>query len=63
MGSKFGEGYKFFRKKKYLKKSNKKYPFFFSSHDEIAAVISKVPLEENYLKNVVKQIHQDLLKD
>nr|XP_034351273.1 kinetochore scaffold 1 [Arvicanthis niloticus] len=34
-----------------------------TGHDEISAVISKVPLEENYLKNVVKQIHQDLLKD
>ncbi|XP_052039216.1 kinetochore scaffold 1 isoform X2 [Apodemus sylvaticus] len=34
-----------------------------TGHDEIAAVISKVPLEENYLKNVVKQIYQDLLKD
>ncbi|XP_028622835.1 kinetochore scaffold 1 [Grammomys surdaster] len=32
-------------------------------HDEIAAIILKVPLEENYLKNVVKQIYQDLLKD
>lgn len=34
-----------------------------TGHDEIAAIISKVPLEENYLKNVVKQIYQDLLKD
>ncbi|XP_021048712.1 kinetochore scaffold 1 isoform X1 [Mus pahari] len=34
-----------------------------TGHDEVAAVISKVPLEENYLKNVVKQIYQDLLKD
>ncbi|KAL1786855.1 kinetochore scaffold 1 [Sigmodon hispidus] len=32
-------------------------------HDEIAATISKVPLEDNYLKNVVKQIYQDLLKN
>ncbi|GAB1286728.1 Kinetochore scaffold 1 [Apodemus speciosus] len=34
-----------------------------TGHDEIAAVISAVPLEENYLKNVVKQIYQNLLKD
>ncbi|XP_038186983.1 LOW QUALITY PROTEIN: kinetochore scaffold 1 [Arvicola amphibius] len=34
-----------------------------TSHDEIAAIISKVPLEDNYLKNVVKQIYQHLLKD
>nr|KAF6485128.1 kinetochore scaffold 1 [Rousettus aegyptiacus] len=31
-------------------------------HDEIAALLSKVPLEDNYLKNVVKQIYQDLLQ-
>ncbi|XP_039699810.1 outer kinetochore KNL1 complex subunit KNL1 [Pteropus medius] len=30
--------------------------------DEIAALLSKVPLEDNYLKNVVKQIYQDLLQ-
>ncbi|CAO2579342.1 Kinetochore scaffold 1 [Lemmus lemmus] len=34
-----------------------------TSHDEIATIISEVPLEDNYLKNVVKQIHQRLLKD
>ncbi|XP_036038903.1 kinetochore scaffold 1 [Onychomys torridus] len=34
-----------------------------TDHDEIAVVISKVPLEDNYLKNTVKQIYQDLLKD
>ncbi|XP_049988710.1 kinetochore scaffold 1 [Alexandromys fortis] len=34
-----------------------------TSHDEIAAIISKVPLEDNYLKNVVKQLYQHLLKD
>ncbi|KAK7810268.1 hypothetical protein U0070_010432 [Myodes glareolus] len=34
-----------------------------TSHDEIATIISKVPLEDNYLKNVVKQIYQHLLKD
>ncbi|XP_048188395.1 kinetochore scaffold 1 isoform X2 [Perognathus longimembris pacificus] len=32
-------------------------------HDEIATIMSKVPLEDNFLKNVVKQIHQDLLQD
>ncbi|XP_029426112.1 kinetochore scaffold 1 [Nannospalax galili] len=32
-------------------------------HDQIATIISKVPLENNYLKNVVKHIYQDLLKD
>ncbi|XP_006742548.1 kinetochore scaffold 1 [Leptonychotes weddellii] len=32
-------------------------------HDEITAILSKVPLEDNYLKNVVKQIYQDLLQD
>ncbi|KAM4829554.1 outer kinetochore KNL1 complex subunit KNL1 [Thomomys bottae] len=32
-------------------------------HDEIATIMSKVPLEDNYLKNVVKQIYQDLLQD
>ncbi|XP_066133177.1 kinetochore scaffold 1 isoform X1 [Saccopteryx bilineata] len=30
------------------------------SHNEISALLSKVPLEDNYLKNVVKQIYQDL---
>ncbi|XP_051000354.1 kinetochore scaffold 1-like [Acomys russatus] len=34
-----------------------------TGHDEIAAVISKVPLGDNYLKTIVKQIYQDLLKD
>lgn len=34
-----------------------------TGHDEIAAVISTVPLEENHLKNVVKKIYQYLLKD
>lgn len=34
-----------------------------TGHDEIAAVIAKVPLEDNYLKNIVKQIYRDLLKD
>lgn len=34
-----------------------------TGHEEIAAIISKVPLEDNYLKNVVKQIYQDVLKD
>lgn len=33
-----------------------------TSQDEIAAIISKVPLAENYLKNIVKQIYQDLLQ-
>ncbi|XP_042543581.1 kinetochore scaffold 1 isoform X2 [Dipodomys spectabilis] len=32
-------------------------------HDEIATIMSKVPLEDNYLKNIVKQIYQDLLQD
>ncbi|XP_070281189.1 outer kinetochore KNL1 complex subunit KNL1 isoform X2 [Myotis yumanensis] len=32
------------------------------SHDEISALLSKVPLEDNYLKNVVKQIYQHLLQ-
>ncbi|XP_016075889.1 PREDICTED: protein CASC5 isoform X2 [Miniopterus natalensis] len=32
------------------------------SQDEISALLSKVPLEDNYLKNVVKQIYQDLLQ-
>ncbi|XP_062947599.1 kinetochore scaffold 1 [Cynocephalus volans] len=31
--------------------------------NEIATILSKVPLEDNYLKNVVKQIYQDLLQD
>ncbi|XP_073921785.1 outer kinetochore KNL1 complex subunit KNL1 isoform X2 [Castor canadensis] len=34
-----------------------------TGHDEIATIISKVPLEDNYLKNVVKQIYQVLLRD
>nr|XP_045012103.1 kinetochore scaffold 1 isoform X2 [Jaculus jaculus] len=33
-----------------------------TDHNEIATIISKVPFEDNYLKNVVKQIYQDLLK-
>uniref|UniRef100_A0A8C6A5B9 Kinetochore scaffold 1 n=1 Tax=Marmota marmota marmota TaxID=9994 RepID=A0A8C6A5B9_MARMA len=33
-----------------------------TSQDEIAAVIYKVPLADNYLKNIVKQIYQDLLQ-
>lgn len=37
--------------------------FVLSSQDGIAAILSKVPLEDNYLKNVVKQIYQDLLHD
>ncbi|KAF6130650.1 kinetochore scaffold 1 [Phyllostomus discolor] len=32
------------------------------SHSEISARLFKVPLEDNYLKNVVKQIYQDLLQ-
>ncbi|XP_045057869.2 outer kinetochore KNL1 complex subunit KNL1 isoform X2 [Desmodus rotundus] len=32
------------------------------SHSEISALLFKVPLEDNYLKNVVKQIYQDLLQ-
>ncbi|KAM9645637.1 outer kinetochore KNL1 complex subunit KNL1 isoform 2-T2 [Trichechus inunguis] len=44
-------------------------PFSIQNHlgnigqDEIAAILSKVPREDNYLKNVVKQIYQDLLQD
>ncbi|XP_012661762.1 kinetochore scaffold 1 [Otolemur garnettii] len=44
-------------------------PFTIQNHigntgqDEIATILSKVPLEDNYLKNVVKQIYQDLLQD
>ncbi|XP_058522044.1 kinetochore scaffold 1 isoform X2 [Ochotona princeps] len=44
-------------------------PFTIQNHigstrqDSIAAILSKVPLEDNYLKNVVKQIYQDLLHD
>ncbi|XP_063106350.1 kinetochore scaffold 1 isoform X2 [Cavia porcellus] len=44
-------------------------PFTIQNHlgntgqDEIASIISKVPLEDNYLKNVVKRISQDLLQD
>nr|XP_012317825.1 kinetochore scaffold 1 [Aotus nancymaae] len=34
-----------------------------TSRDDIATILSKVPLENNYLKNVVKQIYQDLLQD
>uniref|UniRef100_A0A8C5NUF5 Knl1 C-terminal RWD domain-containing protein n=1 Tax=Jaculus jaculus TaxID=51337 RepID=A0A8C5NUF5_JACJA len=33
-----------------------------TDHNEIATIISKVPFEDNYLKNIVKQIYQDLLK-
>lgn len=33
-----------------------------TGQDEIAAILSKVPLAENYLKNIVKQIYQDLLQ-
>ncbi|KAM5338788.1 outer kinetochore KNL1 complex subunit KNL1 isoform 2-T3 [Glossophaga mutica] len=32
------------------------------SHSEISALLFKVPLEDNYLKNVVKQIYRDLLQ-
>ncbi|XP_004609829.2 kinetochore scaffold 1 [Sorex araneus] len=44
-------------------------PFTFQNHignigkDKITAILSKVPLEDNYLKNVVKQIYQDLLQN
>ncbi|XP_044233459.2 kinetochore scaffold 1 [Ursus arctos] len=44
-------------------------PFSIQNHlgnigqDEITAILAKVPLEDNYLKNVVKQIYQDLLQD
>ncbi|XP_020141537.2 outer kinetochore KNL1 complex subunit KNL1 isoform X1 [Microcebus murinus] len=44
-------------------------PFTIQNHlgnigqDEIAPILSKVPPEDNYLKNVVKQIYQDLLHD
>ncbi|XP_012910874.1 kinetochore scaffold 1 isoform X2 [Mustela putorius furo] len=44
-------------------------PFSIQNHlgiigqDEITAILSKVPLDDNYLKNVVKQIYQDLLQD
>uniref|UniRef100_A0A2K5IYS6 Knl1 C-terminal RWD domain-containing protein n=1 Tax=Colobus angolensis palliatus TaxID=336983 RepID=A0A2K5IYS6_COLAP len=34
-----------------------------NSQDDVAAILSKVPLENNYLKNVVKQIYQDLFQD
>lgn len=34
-----------------------------TSKDQITAILSKVPLEDNYLKNVVKKIYQDLLQD
>ncbi|XP_020728008.2 LOW QUALITY PROTEIN: outer kinetochore KNL1 complex subunit KNL1 [Odocoileus virginianus] len=43
-------------------------PFSIQNHlgnigqDEVIAILSKVPLEDNYLKNVVKQIYQDLLQ-
>uniref|UniRef100_A0A452FWR3 Kinetochore scaffold 1 n=1 Tax=Capra hircus TaxID=9925 RepID=A0A452FWR3_CAPHI len=41
-------------------------PFSIQNHlgnigqDEVTAILSKVPLEDNYLKNVVKQIYRDL---
>ncbi|KAM9201705.1 LOW QUALITY PROTEIN: outer kinetochore KNL1 complex subunit KNL1 [Dugong dugon] len=44
-------------------------PFSVQNHlgntgqDEIAAILSKVPREDNYLKNVVKQIYRDLLQE
>ncbi|KAK2492938.1 hypothetical protein MC885_000341 [Smutsia gigantea] len=44
-------------------------PFSIQNHlgnigqNEIIAILSKIPLEDNYLKNVVKQIYQDLLQD
>ncbi|XP_039088814.1 kinetochore scaffold 1 [Hyaena hyaena] len=44
-------------------------PFSIQNHlgnigqDEITAILSKVPREDNYLKNVVKQIYQDLLQN
>ncbi|XP_042636826.1 kinetochore scaffold 1 [Orycteropus afer afer] len=44
-------------------------PFSIQNHlgnigqDEIAAILFNVPLEDNYLKNVVKHISQDLLQD
>lgn len=44
-------------------------PFMIQNHigntgqDEIATILSKVSLEDNYLKNVVKQIYQDLFQD
>ncbi|KAM6202506.1 outer kinetochore KNL1 complex subunit KNL1 [Rhynchocyon petersi] len=44
-------------------------PFCIQNHlgnidqDEIAAILSNVPLEDNYLKNVVKRIHGNLLQD
>uniref|UniRef100_A0A8D0WGT5 Kinetochore scaffold 1 n=2 Tax=Sus scrofa TaxID=9823 RepID=A0A8D0WGT5_PIG len=31
--------------------------------DEIAVILSKVPLEDNYLKNVVKEIYRSMLQD
>ncbi|XP_012862713.2 kinetochore scaffold 1 [Echinops telfairi] len=34
-----------------------------TGQDEIAAILSNVPLEGNYLKNVVKQIYRDLLQN
>ncbi|KAF4017305.1 hypothetical protein G4228_008619, partial [Cervus hanglu yarkandensis] len=34
-----------------------------TDQDEVTAILSKVPLEDNYLKNVVKQIYRDLLQD
>ncbi|XP_075387074.1 outer kinetochore KNL1 complex subunit KNL1 [Tenrec ecaudatus] len=34
-----------------------------TGQDEIAAILSNVPLKDNYLKNVVKQIYRDLLQD
>uniref|UniRef100_A0A4W2EM23 Knl1 C-terminal RWD domain-containing protein n=1 Tax=Bos indicus x Bos taurus TaxID=30522 RepID=A0A4W2EM23_BOBOX len=44
-------------------------PFSIQNHlgnigqDEVTAILSKVPLEDNYLKNVVRQIYRDLLQD
>ncbi|KAM5235441.1 outer kinetochore KNL1 complex subunit KNL1 [Ctenodactylus gundi] len=44
-------------------------PFTFQSligsigQDEVSTIVSKVPLEDNYLKNLVKQIYEDLLQD
>lgn len=44
-------------------------PFMIQNHigntgqAEIATILSKVSLEDNYLKNVVKQIYQDLFQD
>ncbi|XP_058149924.1 outer kinetochore KNL1 complex subunit KNL1 isoform X2 [Dasypus novemcinctus] len=44
-------------------------PFTIQNHlgnigqDEIADILSNVPLEDNYLKNIVKKIYRDLLQD